>query len=108
MQKNKVFTYIGFAIRAKKLRTGTNAIKTLKGDVFLLIICKTASKNAFKEVEKLGQKFNCPILITNTVTVEEIVNKENCKIMAICDRELSKAIIASSGEDFREFSGGNI
>ena len=106
MQKNKVLTYIGFAKRAGKFKTGTNAIKTVKSEVYLLIICKTASENAQKEAVKLAERFGCPLYESVNFTVEEIADKENCKLMAILDFELSKAIIANMGNDFKEFSGG--
>ena len=106
MQRNKIFTYVGFALRARKLRTGTNAIKTVKNGVYLLIVCKSASQNAKKEGVKLAEKFNCPIYESVSFTVVELTDKENCKLTAILDFELAKAIIANAGEDLKEFSGG--
>ena len=106
MQNKKIFTYVGFSKRAGKLKTGTNAIKTVKKGVYLIIVCKTASANAIKEAEKLSNRFGCPLFITETFTVEELVDKENCKLVAILEPELAKAIILNAGEDLKEFSGG--
>ena len=106
MQNNKIFTYVGFAKRAGKLKAGTNAIKTLRNGVYLIIVCKTASENASKEAVKLSQRFYCPLLITKTFTVEELIGKENCKMLAVSEPELAKAILSNVGEDLTEFSGG--
>jgi len=104
--KNKIFTYVGFAKRARKLKTGTNAIKTVKNGVYLIIVCKTASENAKKEAKKLAERFYCPLYETVNFTVEELADKENCKITAVLDLELAKAITNSAGEDLKEVSGG--
>ncbi|MBQ7373568.1 MAG: hypothetical protein IJW64_03295 [Clostridia bacterium] len=103
MQNNKIFSYVGFAKRALKLKAGTNAIKTLKKDVYLMIACQTASPNALKEAIKLSEKFGCPLFVTSGFTVESLINKENCKLVAILEPELAKAIIKNSGEDLKLF-----
>ena len=106
MQKNKIFSYVGFAKRARKFRSGTNAIKTIKNGVFLILVCHTASPNAIKEAEKLSERFFCPLYKTKTFTIEDMMDKENCKLVAILDYELAKAIISNAGEDLEEISGG--
>ena len=106
MKNNKIFTYVGFARRAGKFKAGLNAIKTVKKDVELLILCHSASPNAIKEAEKLSERFFCPLFKTVTFTVEEMMDKENCKLVAILDAELAKAIISNAGEDLEEISGG--
>ena len=106
MQNNKIYTYVGFARRAGKFKAGLNAIKTVKKGVELLLICHTASPNAIKEAEKLSERFFCPLFKTVTFTVEEMMDKENCKLVAILDAELAKAIISNAGEDLEEISGG--
>ena len=106
MQNNKIFTYVGFAKRAQKLKAGTNAIKTLKKDVYLMLVCETASPNAIKESEKLSERFGCPLYKTCGFTLENLINKENCKIVAILEPQLAKAIISNAGEDLKEVSGG--
>ena len=49
----KSFAYLGFAIKSRKLRTGINAINTLKKDVYLIIVCSAGEKNARKMVAHL-------------------------------------------------------
>lgn len=103
MEKSKILTFIGFSIRARKLRAGTNAIATLK-KAKLLIICATASKNAFDEAVKLCKKLNAPLVVSKTYKVEELVKKENCKLVAIQDESLGNAILQNLDEHFQEYS----
>ena len=100
----KSFAYLGFAIKSRKLRTGIN---TLKKDVYLIIVCSTGEKNARKEAEKLSVKFNAPLIESVTKTLEEITGKENCKVAAVTDENLSKAVLQNLGEDFRVLNGGH-
>lgn len=97
--KTKAETYIGFAIRAGKFRTGMNSVQTLKR-ANLIIICRTASENTLKEGLKTAKKLNAPVLITKTKTLEELTHRENVKIMAVTDIKLAEAIIRESENDF--------
>lgn len=103
MTRSKAETFIGFSIRAGKFKCGANAAATLK-KANLLILCGTASENAVKECEKLARKFRCKIVLSKNKTVEELTGKAHCKIMAITDESLSKAILGNLSEDFTEFN----
>lgn len=97
--KSKAQTYIGFAIRAGKYRTGFNTVGTLK-KVYLLAVCKTASENSLKDAVKLSKKYGCPLLRTKERTLAEIIFKENAKIIAVTDKNLADAAIKNSEQDF--------
>ena len=90
--KTKAETFIGFAIRARKSRIGVNASLTLK-KANLVIVCSSASENTKKDADKLAKRFNCPVL-------EEFTHRENAKVMSVCDKKLSEAILNNSEEDF--------
>lgn len=104
MEKSKPLTFIGFALRARKVRTGVNAIQTLKGNVKVLIICHTASENTFSDAVKLAKKFNSPLIVSNTYKVEDLVRKENCKLLAIQDESLGNAVLQNLDSHFQEYS----
>lgn len=106
MQNNKIFSYVGFAKRALKLKAGTNAIKTVNKGVYLMLVCETASQNAKNEAIKLAERFSCRLFETCGFTIENLINKENCKLVAILEPELAKAIILNAGEDLKDISGG--
>ncbi len=97
--KSKAETFLGFAIKARKVKMGLNAIATLK-KAELIITCKSISDNSFKEALKLKNKFHCPILKTLDKELSELVFKDNVKIIAITDIALSKAIKENLGQTF--------
>jgi len=99
MIKSKIESCVGFARRAGKYRCGVNAIGTLK-QVKLLILCSTAAVNTQNETVKLSKKFHCDVVVSNTITVEKLTGKENCKLLAITDASLAKAIKDNLNGDF--------
>lgn len=107
MAKSRVETFIGFAIKARKIALGSGAISTLRGGVYLLIANGTAAKNTQKLSIKFKERFSCPLLICKS-GFEEAVNKAGCKIAAVRDRELAKAILDSQDDNYELYSGGNI
>ncbi len=97
--KSKAQTFVGFAVRARKCKIGTNAAYTYKR-ADLVIVCRSASENTKLEALKLARKFNCPLLETVSLTLEELTHKENAKVMAVADKALAKAILDNSEKDF--------
>ena len=106
LEKSKILTFIGFSLRAKKLRCGVNAIKTIKKSVKVLILCATASNNTFDEVVKIAKKLNSTLIISVDNKVEDIVNKEHCKLLAVEDESLANAILDNLDSHFVKYSGG--
>lgn len=98
--REKIMSYIGFAIKKGSVRTGVNVAKTIKQPVPLMILCGSASDNTVDEVLALSKKFNAKVIRTKDITVEEIFNKENCKLAVITDYGLAKAIINNVNEHF--------
>ena len=63
MAQSKVRSYIGFCIKSGKITLGSNAIATLKGGVYLLILDGKAAKNSLRYALKFKNKFACPLLV---------------------------------------------
>lgn len=105
--KTKVFTYLGFAKRSKKLTLGVNSVQTLKKGVYLLILCSKAAENTRKEAKNLADRFGCTLLESVKYELSALTFKENCRLAAVCDANLAKAIIENAGEDFKVLSGGS-
>lgn len=104
MTLSKINSYVGFAIKAKKLRCGVNVVESLKKDVYLLILCSSASKNTFADAQKLQKKFNCPLFVLKGDLLENITHKANCKLCAVCEPNLARAIIDNSDETIGEIT----
>ncbi len=103
--KDKIHTYIGFALKAGKVRLGVNAICTIKGQVPLLLLCNTASENTKKETLKIAKKYNSVIVLVKNERLEDIFYKENCKLAAVLDQSLATAILDNLNENFEQFGG---
>ncbi len=105
METSKLFTFIGFAIKARKVKMGVNAIKTLKR-AQLLILCHMASENTVKEAISLSKRLNAKLFILNDIKLEDVVFKDKLKLIAVCDDALAKAIIDSNDSRLKECLGG--
>lgn len=97
----KIYTYIGFSIRARKILLGVNAISFCKRKIPLMILCGTASENTKKEALSLAKKFGSKLLLSTVDTVEDLTNKPFCKLCAVLDESLARAIIDNIDENFR-------
>lgn len=108
MQRSKAEGYIGLCMKAGKLTCGFNAVEVQKGCVYLLLLCATASENANKSARKLGERFGCGIMVLNGKTLEEVTGRINCKLAAVRDENLAKAILSAADENYRIYAGGKI
>ena len=99
--KSKAETFIGFAVRAGKFRSGANTLSTLK-KAYLILVCKTASENTVKLAEKYAEKYRCRALLSTERALSDISHKEGIKIAAITDFSLAKAVTENAVPDFKE------
>ena len=98
--QDKIISYIGFAVKARKVKMGVNAVDTVKKGVHLLVLCASAAQNTQKEATSFAKRFNCKIVLCKTYLLENIVHKENCKLIAITDRQFANAILNNLNEHF--------
>ncbi len=106
MPKSKIETYIGFAIKSRKVTCGFNSIESLNKGVYLLILCSSASENSLKLAEKLQHKLKCKLMVCNDIKLEDVTHKPNSKIIGIRDENLAKAICDNEDANFKLYSGG--
>ncbi len=105
VNRSKVETFIGFSIKARALRTGTNTVGTLKR-AFLIIVCDSAAESTKDLAFAYAKKFNCPLMVSKKL-LEDITGKEKCKIAAVTNKDLATAIISNQDDYFSISSGGN-
>ncbi len=65
-----------------------------------MIVCTSASQNTKEQAEKIAKKFHCSLIETVGITLEQITHRENAKVMAIADKNLSVAILENMEKDF--------
>ena len=105
-QNSKVESYIGFCFKAKKIILGSSAIGVFKGRVHLLILDGKAQKNSLRYAIKYKNRFNCPLLVCNG-DFEGLVKKSQCRLVAISDESLAKAILNSGDSLYELYNGGD-
>ena len=79
MQNDKISTYLGFCIRSGKIVFGVDRAEALKKGVHLLIADSTLSENSMKVLVKLKEKFSCPLLVTEGVSLSELLHRPRRK-----------------------------
>lgn len=84
---------------------GSNAVGTLK-KAFLIIICDSASEGTKKLARSYANKFHCPLMVSKKL-LEDITGKQNCKLVALTNKDLATAIISNQDDYFSISSGGN-
>lgn len=97
MDERKLKAYIGFALRARKLVLGVNAVEATRGKVYLMLSDRTASENTKKEIQKLEKRFSCPLVEVDDL--ESLTGKAHCKLAAMRDESLAGAVLAAIGKD---------
>lgn len=102
----KVEAYVGFCIKARKIALGSGTVDLLKKGVYLLMVCSSASENTFKVALKYKNRFSCPLIICKT-GLENVVHKSGCKIAAIKDEGLARAIVENINEDYEIYPRGD-
>ena len=109
MQNDKISTYLGFCIRSEKIVFGVDRAEALKKGVHLLIADSTLSENSMKVLVKLKEKFSCPLLVTEGVSLSELLHRPAVKAAAVKDKNLASAILTASASDaqYKLYSGGN-
>ena len=99
----KIEAYIGFCLRARKIALGAGSIDVLNKDVYLIIVCSSASENTFKLALKYKNRFSCPLIVCRT-GLENAVHKPSCKLAAIRDFQLADAIVKNTDENYELYT----
>lgn len=99
----KIEAYLGFCLRSGKIALGSGSVELTKRGVYLIIVCSSASENTFKFAIKMSYKFSCPLMICKN-GLENSVHKPGCKIAAVKDAELAKAICGNACAEYELYT----
>lgn len=99
MNNSKAQTFIGFAVKAGKLRTGNNTLSAVK-KMYLVMVSFDAAAATKENAKKYGEKHRCPVLESKSVPLEDYIHKAGVKIAAVTDVALAKAIKENSETEF--------
>ena len=95
---SKIETYVGFAIKKGSAVFGVDTISRYRKKMYLLLYVETLSDNSLKALTAVAEKIGCPL-----VKIADCgqLQSRNCKAIAICDKQLSDAILNTA------FGGNN-
>ena len=96
----KIYTYLGFAARSKNAKAGEHAALAhlKKNEVFLLVVAQNAQPKAIARWQRRAGQYEEPYILFGTQ--EELgraIGSSYKTIIALTDKKLSEAIIASNG-----------
>ena len=100
MERHKIETFTGFAVKARKILMGAMAVESGLRKAKVLLLCKTAQKNSLRLAESFARKQDIPIVKFTQKPLSEVVGKENCKLCAITDSALAQAILSYTDKDY--------
>ena len=103
MKNNKILGLIGLAARARKVSYGADSVEleAQKNKVYLIILAQDSSIRTKEKFQKISEKYNIPIIITQTIEdLSKAIGKNNKAILGIEDINLASEIqkINNGGE----------
>lgn len=90
---DKVATLIGFAVKANKLIYGLEELEKGKRKRYLIVCCHSLGAKSRETAEYIARRDGVPIVVTENKLLEDIVHKNNCKIIGIANKQMSEAIM---------------
>ncbi len=103
MKNSKILGLIGLAARARKVSFGADSVEleAQKNKVYLIILAQDSSARTKEKFQKISEKYNIPIIITQTIDdLSKAIGKNNKAILGIGDINLASEIqkIYNGGE----------
>ena len=103
MKNSKILGLIGLAARARKVSFGADSVEleAQKNKVYLIILAQDSSSRTKEKFQKISEKYNIPIIITQKIEeLSKAIGKSNKAILGIEDINLAKEIqkINNGGE----------
>lgn len=90
---NKVKTYLGFSIKSGSIIFGYDNIVKKINKAKLILLCSSANEKIEFNIKKL----NKPTFKLKSVTLTELLDRDNVKVVAIANESLAKAIQENQG-----------
>ena len=88
---SKIKTYVGFAVKSRKIRFGVDDILKLKS-ANLIIISESLADSGMKKIEGFAKRESIDLIKLSEDTFLEIIQNISIKATAILDINLAEAI----------------
>lgn len=89
---SKIGSYIGFSIKSGKALIGCDALEMKPYKAKTVLLSDSLSRNAIDKVLNLKIKYGFKAYRIKDEDFKNIVKKDNCKLIALTDGELSGAV----------------
>ena len=93
MNINKIKTYLGFAIKSKKIIFGFDNIISYKKNQILILVSSSVNNKTSLKINEFANRKNYKIINLTDLTCEELIGRDNCKMVSVIDENLAQAII---------------
>jgi len=91
---SKAITLLGFAVKGRKLIYGLDNIEKFSGKIYSVFYDEGLSEKSQKNIAFITGKKNA-ILIKSETTIENIIDKKNCKAAALIDKNMHDGIMGA-------------
>ena len=99
MEKDKIESLLGFAVKAGKLVYGADSLETTRTRVYAIFTCCTASENTKKKMRELATAKRIPLIFTKK-ELQYIVSRKNCKVIGVTDKQMAGAMLTRLNESY--------
>jgi ribosomal protein L7Ae-like RNA K-turn-binding protein len=86
------YALLGFAVKARKVVYGLDAIERAIARVRLVLYDDTLSQNSLDKAQRIALRHSIPIAHVSD-KMQDVVHKLNCKIIGVIDDNFAKAIL---------------
>ena len=100
---NKTRSYIGFAVKAGKVKYGYDNITSSKSAPKLILLYDGAAERTVKNTQNYAAKTGCQAI---TISEPPVAGRD-CKVLGIYEPELAKAIIKENNNINNQNTEGN-
>lgn len=103
MQRSKIDSLLGFAVKAGKLIYGIDSVEVFGQKLYVIFICDSASERTKEKVLRIASAKNIPVILSEK-ELQYAVGRKNCKIVAVKDKQMAQAMLGYLGESYRIIS----
>ena len=93
MNKNNLSAYLGFAINSGKIIFGYDNLFKLKKIPYIVLVCSTLNNKMLQKIDKFCNYHKIKLLVLENLILGDIIKRSNCKLIGVCDKNLSHAIV---------------
>ncbi len=90
---HKIEKYLGFCKKSNSIIYGFDNIKKEKKQIFGILLCSSANEKLKLQINHICETRKIKLKVLKDLTIDELLNTNNCKVIALTNENLSKAIL---------------